>query len=196
MMKPLPLLAATLAIAACSAPSEPERNDVNAATEAVPTNAVEPASPVATADAEQLTIILQGDGLLAEEPGHGARLGFDVTTSSQAERALAALGSPKRSTSSSECPTGQLDYLDYPNGLQLAFQNGKLVGWWAAENAKGVATADGIRPGSSRQALGDAPVQDVSFGKLFTIEEVNGLLDERTATRVTTLWAGLACIFD
>lgn len=182
-----------LCLAACASEPQPESN---AANEAMPANGVAPAAPVGSAEAGQLEIILRGSGLLIEEPGHGVPLGFGSTTPAQAERALAALGAPKRSTSSSECPSGQLDYFDYPNGLQLAFQDGKLVGWWASDKAQGVATANGIRPGSPRSAIGNAEVQDASFGKVFTIEEVNGLLDEPTGTRVASLWAGLACIFD
>lgn len=182
--------AAALALVACSPASEQP-----AANQAVPANAIAPATPAAPVETEAPKIVLRGDGLLVEEPGRGTPLAFDRTTPAEAEQALAGLGSAKRSTSSSECPPGQLDYLDYPNGLQLAFQNGKLVGWWADEEARGVATADGIRPGSPRSAIGSAEVVEVSYGKVFTIDEVNGLLDEQTASRVDALWSGLACIF-
>ena len=171
-----------LLLAACSEPRQPA--EANAANAAAP-------EPV-----PEDRIVLRGDGLLVETAGGAAPLTFGTSTVSEAEYALGPFGPDKASESSEECPTGKLDYRDYPNGLQLAFQEDKLVGWWAFEKATDVATAGGIKPGSPRSAIGKTKVQQASFGNVFTVDEVNGLLDEGGATKVGAMWAGAACIFD
>jgi hypothetical protein len=145
-------------------------------------------------DLIQVTIILREDGLLIETPGHARPLKFGEATPAEVEEALAAFGSPQQS-SNSECPAGPLTFMEWTNGLQAAFQDGKFAGWWASEKARGIATGDGLRPGSPRTAVGAAKVEDTSIGKLFTIDGVNGVLDEASGTKVTALWAGAACIF-
>jgi hypothetical protein len=140
--------------------------------------------------------MLRGDGLTVVEPEFASEIRFGTTTVAEAEKALATFGQPKASKSSEECPTGRLDYRDWPNHLQLAFQKDKLVGWWAFDSATAVATSGGIRPGSPRSALGKAEVQQASFGNVFTIHDVSGLLNDEKASKVTAMWAGAACIFD
>ena len=175
--------ALALLLAACSrAPEAAQTNTANAAA------AVEPVP--------EDRILLRGDGLLVETEGHAAPLTFGNSTVSEAEYALGPFGPAKASESSEECPTGKLDYRDYPNGLQLAFQEDKLVGWWAFEKATGVATAGGIKPGSPRSALGKTEVQQASFGNVFTVQDINGMLNDEKASKVTAMWAGAACIFD
>lgn len=183
--------AAAALLAACSPPSERDAGNESAATTMAPAGNVQ-APPAA--DPAELSIVVRGDGLLVETPGHGQPLSFGETTPVQAEKALAALGPPRR-LSNDECPAGPLSFMDWDSGLQLTFQEGKLVGWWAEEKARGIATAAGLRPGSPRAAIGGAKVEETSVGKVFTIDEINGLLDEDQATRVTALWAGVACIF-
>lgn len=177
-----PFLILSLLLAACSkSPETPERNAASGAA----------AEPVINPG-----ILLRGDGLTVVEPEFASELRFGTTTVAEAEKALAAFGQPKASQSSEECPTGQLDYRDWPNQLQLAFQQDRLVGWWAFDDATGLATAGGIRPGSPRSALDKTEVQQASFGNVFTIDEVNGLLNDEKASKVTAMWAGAACIFD
>ena len=183
MRKAMPFLVLPLLLAACSKGPETAANK-----SASVANAAEPII--------EPGIMLRGDGLTVVEPEFASELRFGTTTIAEAEKALAVFGQPKASRSSEECPTGQLDYRDYPNHLQLAFQEGKLVGWWAFDNATAIATAGGIRPGSPRSALGKAEVQQASFGNVFTINEVNGLLNDADATTVTAMWAGAACTFD
>jgi hypothetical protein len=185
--------AAAALLAACSPPPETNAADNEAAAPAAPAANVAAPQP-APADREELSIIVRGDGLLVETPGHGQPLGFGETTPAQAEAALASLGAPRRS-SNGECPAGPLDFMDWDNGLQLTFQDGKLQGWWIDEKSRGIATAAGLRPGSPRSAIGTAKVEDTTVGKMFTIDEVYGFLDEEKASRVTALYGGVACIF-
>ena len=176
-----------LLLAACSKSPQPPAN--HAANASAP-------EPIA-----EDRVVLLGDGLRVEAAGQEKQFRFGITTVAEAGQALAPFGRPKASQSSEECPTGQLDYRDWPNRLQLAFQEDKLVGWWAFDDATSVATAGGIRPGSPRSALGKTEVTEESFGNVFTLdavdgEGVNGLLNDEKASKVTAMWAGAACIFD
>ena len=187
MRKATPFLILSLLLAACS--KAPEKADGNAATAAAPEPVAEPG------------IVLLGDGLKVTGPDGAAQLRFGSTTIAEAAHALAPFGQPKATQSSEECPTGRLDYRDWPNRLQLAFQDDILVGWWAFDDATAVAAAGGTRPGSPRSALGGVEVTQASFGNVFTVdavggEGVNGLLNDADASVVTAMWAGAACIFD
>lgn len=181
------IAALALLLAACS--KAPETAERNAANNAAAETVIEPG------------ILLRGDGLTVVLPEYASELRFGTTTVAEAEKALADFGPARSSQSTEECPTGRLDYRDYPNRLQLAFQEDKLVGWWAFDDATAVGTPGGIRPGSPRAALGKAEVTQASFGNVFTVEEVdgegvNGLLNDEKASKVTAMWAGAACIFD
>ena len=196
MVKPFVAIGAAL-LAACSpAPSQGAdagRNSSAPATNlAADATADEPALP--RPEQSDVTILVRSDGLLAEWPGHAAPLNFEQTNEAQAMKALEALGPPRRS-SNAECPAGPLDFMDWDNGLQLIFQDGKLAGWWASDKARGLATASGLRPGSPRSAIRAARVEDTTVGKVFTLDGVNGVLDEASGTKVDALWAGTACIF-
>ena len=115
---------ALLLLTACkpNEPAAPPQNDALA----TPANVSAPDPAPAATEQEAPTILLRGHGLLLETPGHGVPLVFDKTTSAQAEEALAAFGPPKRA-SNDECPAGKLDFLDWNNGLQTTFQDGKFV---------------------------------------------------------------------
>ena len=181
-------------LAACSPASDQDgaaSNAANTAAQAAPAASSPAPQP---APAERPTILLRDGGILIETPGHGAALAFGQTTPDEAAAALAAFGEARRD-SNPECPAGPLDFMDWDNGLQLIFQDGRLVGWWASDKARGLATAAGLRPGSPRSALGKTRIEDVSIGKVFTIDGVNGVLDDPAAAKVDAMWAGTACIF-
>ena len=189
------LLPLMLTRAACSDPAPSGQAEANRSAAAAPAVAEPAAQPAPDLpDPSEVTVRLRSDGLLAEWPGHAAPLNFEQTNEAQAMKALEALGLPRRS-SNAECPAGPLDFMDWDNGLQLIFQDGKLAGWWASDKARGIATASGLRPGSPRSAIGTARIENTTVGKVFTVGEINGVLDEATETKVDALWAGVACIF-
>lgn len=183
--------ALALALAACRA--EPEPADSNAAAPTAPAAPVEPGAPAAPAAAP--AVLLAADGLTLAN-GSAVRFGQKLAA---VEAAMAALGPAKASLSSEECPPGQFAYRDFSNGLQLAFMDGELVGWWANAPARGLATKGGITLGSPRAALGKAPISEESVGETFALDPagdaaVYGVLDEK-GEKVAALWAGMACIF-
>ena len=185
-------LALAAAIAACDAERTEAPGEPNAAA-APPANTAAPAAPGAPQAAP--AVLLAADGLTIAD-GTTVRFGQKL---SQVEAAMVPLGPAKASLSSDECPPGQFAYRDYSNGLQLAFMDGELVGWWANAPARGLATKGGITLGSPRAALGTAPISEESTGENFAIDQsgdiaVYGVLDEK-GDNVAALWAGMACIF-
>jgi hypothetical protein len=183
------LVLLALALAACR--DEPASSNTAAAPAApiAPAAPAEPAAPAAPA------VLLSPDGLAL---ANGTRVAFGQKLAA-VEAAMAPLGAAKSSLSSDECPPGQFAYRDYANGLQLAFMDGELVGWWANEPARGLATKSGVTLGSPRAALGNAPVSEESTGLNFALDQsgdnsVYGVLDEK-GEKVAALWAGMACIF-
>ena len=187
--------AATIALllAACRAEPRDPPAEPNAA---VPANAAAPTEPAAPAAPQAApAVLLAAEGLTLVD-GTAVRFGQKL---GPVEAAMAPLGPAKASLSSDECPPGQFTYRDYANGLQLAFMDGELVGWWANEPARGLATKGGVTLGSPRAALGNAPVSEESTGLNFALEAsgdnaVYGVLDEK-GEKVAALWAGMACIF-
>ena len=83
-------------LVACS-PSAPEQN--GAAAPVVAGQAPKAETPPPLSDESELVILLRGDGLSVETPGHGSPLRFGSTTPDVAAGALSALGEPKRSLS-------------------------------------------------------------------------------------------------
>lgn len=184
------------ALAACSpelAVQPDATAEANAAASIAPANADAPANAEAPA-AVGPDVTLEGESILVDT-GHGVRLAFDRSTKAEVEAALVDLGAPKRSDVPADCPAGPLDFLTYPNGLELAFLDGKLAGYWVREGATGIATAGGLVPGSPRTALGNARTKETSFAKIVIVDGVVAVLDEKE-TRITDLYAGLACIYD
>jgi len=187
-----------LAIAACTPAAAPD--PVNAdnsvaesiVQEAVVVNEAERAIPF---DPELMTVELGGDGIVIRTAGHIRPARFENATQEFVERMMADFGKPERSDGPEDCPAGKLNFLEYPNHLKLAFQDGKLAGYWADESSLGVATEGGIKPGSPRTALGNAPTKEASFGKLVTVDGAVAMLDEKE-TKVTDVYAGAACIYD
>lgn len=170
---------------AVATPSSPER--------AAPVE-VEQAT-AARFDPDLMRVTLFGDRLLIEDPGHAWPAYLDKASMAFVRDGMAKFGAPTESDAPADCPGGNLHFLSYPNGLQLAFRDDTLVGYWASEGARSVATAAGVQPGSPRSALGGAELVEASFGWVADLEGVIALLDDKQS-RVTDLYAGAACIYD
>ena len=176
-------LAALLALGACDsmtgAPS--------------PAPATEPeATPSGqdAAEAAQGGLALEGEGLRAFTAQGSARALNAVST-------LLGTETPQVTTNS-ECGAGPTQFAEYPNGLQLAFQDDKFAGWFLDE--AGLTTADGVGVGSSRTDLQSARVvemvPDSTLGAEFSSGELGGMLSsEGPDATVEALYAGLTCFF-
>ena len=186
-------LAALLALGACDsmtgAPS--------------PAPATEPeATPSGqdAAEAAQGGLALEGEGLRAFTAQGSARaLPFGMSQDMVLNAVSTLLGTETpQVTTNSECGAGPTQFAEYPNGLQLAFQDDKFAGWFLDE--AGLTTADGVGVGSSRTDLQSARVvemvPDSTLGAEFSSGELGGMLssDAPDAT-VEALYAGLTCFF-
>lgn len=185
-----------LAMASCGdGPGRVETENAKTGDATAPVvNASREAPPVAF-DPELMTVILRGDGITVATPGRRWPVTLDAATQDYVERTFALFGTPERTEGPEDCPAGNLNFLEYPNRLKLAFQDGKFVGYWADESSRGVATPGGIEPGSPRTALGNAPYQQASFGKIVTVDGAFAIIDD-AETKVTDIYAGAACIYD
>ncbi|MEO5774565.1 MAG: hypothetical protein ABIQ32_10670 [Sphingomicrobium sp.] len=111
-------------------------------------------------------------------------------------RTLAALGflGLGKASSNSDCDGGALSWVVYPRGLTVYFEGGRFAGWWANAGSNGVATAKGIRPGSSRAELAKAykiKAFESSLGEEFEAGGLFGLFDGKQ--RVESLYSGRVC---
>lgn len=144
---------------------------------------------------------LRRDGLAA-----GPEAFYFAAGKSEVEAALArALGAASGSSSNAECGAGPIDITDYPGGLAVHFQQGRLVGWnWRALQdgdapAKGtIRLADGpVGVGSARseaaQTPGFALIPSSTLGEEFSLgTSIGGFIE---GERVTMLYAGTQCFF-
>lgn len=183
------LLALSLGLAACSpdSSSAPPPEPVPADSD------IAPAPPGVTPGNKGITLI-------AADGGVPRPLDFG-TTKAETLSALRARGAPAL-TRNAECGAGPLEFADWPDGLQLVFQDGMFAGWAITldnQDARKLTLANGLGIGADRRALDAAlhpTVSQTSLGVEFTAGPINGLLDgEAPTSRVTHLWAGVDCAF-
>ena len=190
-MKPVPALSAFLALtlAACG----PE------------TPGPAPADAPAAAPAALGEALLEADGFMPANPGGrgaGRKLAFGEGEAEVIAFMTRLRGgqAPTRS-SNAECPSGPLTFADWGDGFQLVFADGRFAGWVAGQGApQGFSTASGVAVGSTvaraRAGLPGFSLQETSLGAEFAGGGIYGLASglEESAT-VTTLWAGVSCVF-
>jgi len=206
-MRRLVLLALLLSCIGC-APATPEapvpaRGATQVAAGVVPAASGSAAAVVgdvshveAVPHAEEVPhVVVYGDHVVVEDSAHASPLYFGKADEAFVARAMAGLGAPRKRAGPDECSAGPLVLADYPNGLQLSFQDGRLAGYWVREDARGVATARGVQPGSPRAALGGAELVEASFGSLADLDGMIAVLDE-DQRKVAALYAGAVCIVD
>ncbi|WP_422060500.1 hypothetical protein [Sphingopyxis sp.] len=188
-------LALLMTLAACSSPdtvaAPAKKRDAAAApltAASAPTS-----SPAKTAPA----LTLAPDGLVVD----GRLVRFGIPRAS-AELVIGnVLGKQRNRGSSSECGAGTVDYTGYRDELQLAFQDGKFVGWTINGGESALKTTKGIGIGSPRQSVDaaypDAIVDDSSLGLLFSTGDLVGIFDQDGIEGIVTdIWAGTVCLVD
>jgi hypothetical protein len=196
---PIALLALVL-LAACGAEQSEYAAPPGAAdSAAAPAAAATDAVPSASAPADtQRAVVLAPDAV--EIAGAGARrIAFGESQASAVAGVTAVLGAPAEQGTQEECGSGPLDYASYGAGLQLQFQDGRFVGWFANEGST-LRTAPGIGPGSTlaqlKAAYPAATVGETSLGQEFTAGDLFGVLTDATdAGKVQVMFAGINCIF-
>ena len=196
-MRPALVLAAAALLAACGreadAPAE-------APADPAPASATPAPAPPAPADAAAgPALALDGEGLrlVDRSSGRTRPIAFG-TPEAQVLAALQPLrGPPAERSTNEECGAGPLAFAEWPDDLQLVFQEGRFVGWWVDD--PGLTTMSGVGVGSSLDQLKAAYAAEVgesTLGPEFSAGGLGGLLSGRgPAARVTVLWAGVICAF-
>lgn len=169
--------------------------DSAGAVAAAPVLDTAPASaPAPAAEPVAAGIVLAPDGLVSG----GARVAFGGGR----EQVLAAvggvLGTPQQQGTNEECPAGPLAHVQYA-GLQLVFQDGSFVGWFAQEGSP-LRTAQGVGPGSTlgqlKAAYPVATVEETSLGTEFAANDLYGIVTNPSDEgKVQVMFAGTNCIF-
>ena len=174
-----------LGLAACDRPSPP------------PADATPQAAPAWTA---RLRLALTGEGLTAIVTGSGETqlLSFGRPKGQTLVTMTRVEPTPGQETLNSECGAGPLAFVAWPGGLTLLFQEDRFAGWTV--DKPGLITLDGIGVGSTRAALLAArpttTVEESTLGTEFAVAEMGGLFDGKGPdAKITTLWAGVTCMF-
>lgn len=144
---------------------------------------------------------LRNDGLAA-----GPEAFYFAAGRSEVEAALArTLGEATGRTANGECGAGPIEFTDFPGGLAVHFQQGRMVGWnWRMpqdgdQTAKGtIRLADGdVALGSARAVAEAAPgfarITASTLGEEFSLGPSIGGFIENDA--VAMLYAGTQCFF-
>lgn len=180
-------LAGAVLLAGCDSgevPSPAERQQSEANAGAVEANAVE----------------LRAEGLTA-----GAESFYYAAGQKEVEGALAkVLGPVQRTGDNPECGAGPITFTDFPGGLTVHFQQGRLVGWNWHLMQDGDAPASGtvrlagkVQVGSPRAdaeaVSGFSPIEGSTLGEEFALgNAIGGFI---AADRVEMLYAGTQCFF-
>jgi len=90
------------------------------------------------------------------------------------------------------------NYVRWPGGLTLWFEQDRFSGWSASADSVGLATGTGIKPGSTRSELEAAhavQLVESSLGVEFTAGGLAGILSSpRADARIISLWSGSTCL--
>lgn len=180
---------AALALAACDSGAVPSPAEGDAASNGGGSAVTETA------------VDLRSDGLAA-----GAEAFYFAAGRSEVEAALArVLGDATGRTSNGECGAGPVDFTDFPGGLAVHFQQGRLVGWnWrspqdgdtAAKGTIRLADSD-VKLGSPRAVAEGAPgfarIPASTLGEEFALgSSIGGFV---AGDSVSMLYAGTQCFF-
>lgn len=190
---------AALALAGCSEAS-PEPATAPSPTPSAAAASVPTPTPSARPTVTLAAISLDGDGITLVDPESGGSRPIPFgTAESDVLAAFALRGTPKRSTNA-ECGAGPLAFADYPEGITLAFQEGKFAGWSTDTRSGGrITNMAGVGPGARRADIEKAMVlemvPDSTLGAEFTTGGMSGILDGTGPNaKVSDMWAGATCI--
>ncbi|MCA0977718.1 hypothetical protein LCM19_05005 [Qipengyuania flava] len=148
-------------------------------------------------------VVVDSNGLAVREGGAREAPRFGTPRGEVDALLTVAFGDQPQKSSNAECGIGPAHF-SQSGPLQIAYQDGKFVGWFLGEG-EGVVTGDGIRPGASMAALRDErPVQIIADSTLegeFQYESADyGMITgffsgSPTEGKITGLASGMTCFF-
>ena len=184
--------ALALALAACGSGTEsPRAKGERSSTE------------VAESRLADAKVVVDSNGIAVRQGGAREAPRFGSPRGEVDALLTVAFGDQPDKSSNAECGIGPAEF-SKSGPLQIAYQDGKFIGWFLGEG-EGVVTADGIRPGTSMAALRDErPVQIIADSTLegeFQYESadygmITGLFSgSPTEGKISGLAAGMTCFF-
>ncbi len=186
-----------LGLAACgqSAPETP-------AAPAEPAAAAPPAAPAPVA-ANQAAVALDAGGLLIvmKDTGSTRMIDFGLPKAQTVTIVTNVAGAPAPESTNTECGAGPVQFIAWPDGLTLLFQEDRFVGWSVGKDAAGKqSTMSGVGVGSTRSdlvaAYSGVEVSETSLGQEFSAGGLYGVLDGAEASsKIDVMWAGTSCVF-
>ena len=184
--------ALALALAACGS-----------GTESPPSKGERSSTEVAESRLADAKVVLDSNGLAVRQGGAREAPRFGSPRGEVDALLTVAFGDQPDKSANSECGIGPAEF-SKSGPLQIAYQDGKFVGWFLGEG-EDVITADGIRPSTSMAALRDErPVQIIADSTLegeFQYESADyGMITgffsgSPTEGKISGLAAGMTCFF-
>lgn len=190
MIRFLALLSAALILAACS--QEPQEDVTTVDLEGTE----KPTTNPLIERYDDVKIVVDANGVGAK----GVRSLKFGTARDEVDKALqSAFGKAPETSRIEECGAGPMEFSQF-GPLQVGYLDGKLAGWFLGEG-KGVVTSDGIRPGTTLDALSsERQVQRLDTtleGEFqYTAADYGTITGFAAPDRtVTALAAGVTCFF-
>lgn len=185
-----------LGLAACGQPAS-ETPAAPAAPAAAP-----PSGPAPVA-AGQAAVALDAGGLLIvmKDTGSSRMIDFGLPKTQVVGIVTNVAGAPAAETTNTECGAGPVQFIPYPDGLTLLFQEDRFVGWSIDKDASGKqSTMSGVGVGSTRSdllaAYSGVEISETSLGQEFSAGGLYGVLDgPSAAAKIEVMWAGTSCVF-
>lgn len=189
-----------LAIAGCGQPA-PETPAAPAAPASPP--AATAASAPAPVAAGEAAVALDAGGLMIvmKDTGSSRMIDFGLPKARVAAIVTNVAGAPTPESTNSECGAGPMQFIAWPDGLTLMFQEDRFVGWTVnKDGAEKQSTMSGIGVGSTRSdllaAYSGVQVSETSLGQEFSAGGLYGVLDgPGAAGKIEVMWAGTSCVF-
>ncbi|MDO9473815.1 MAG: hypothetical protein Q7J28_12225 [Caulobacter sp.] len=184
-------------LAACGQPSSDKP-----AAPAEPIVAAPPSGPAPVATT-QAAVALDAGGLMivTKDTGSSRMIDFGLPKAQVAAIVTNVAGAPTPESTNSECGAGPVQFIAWPDGLTLLFQEDRFVGWSVDKDAAGKqSTMSGVGVGSTRADLAAAysgvQVSETSLGQEFRAGGLYGVLDGAdTTAKIEVMWAGTSCVF-
>ncbi|MBP7704972.1 MAG: hypothetical protein KA105_06760 [Caulobacter sp.] len=194
--------AAALALLALTACGEQQPADAPPAEATPPASAPPPSTPV-PAPTGKTALSLDPGGLMVVivDTGSTRMLDFGLPKAQTLDIVTRVAGAPSPETTNSECGAGPMQFVEYPGGLTLLFQDDRFAGWSADRHSAGKqSTMNGVGVGSTRSQLvaayAGANIEETTLGQEFNAGGLSGILSGTGAdAKVETLWAGASCVF-
>lgn len=194
--------AAALALLVLAACGQSQPADAPPADAPPPASAPPPSTPVPAATGKAaLSLDPAGLMVVIVDTGSTRLIDFGLPKAQVLEILTRVAGAPGPETTNSECGAGPMQFVEFPGGLTLLFQEETFAGWSVDRDSAGKqSTMNGVGVGSTRSelvaAFAGADIEETSLGQEFSAGGLSGLLSGPGAdAKIEAMWAGTSCVF-